>query len=147
MVATMNASTFMARNVMDNENSIKNSTDLTLKKMFDISEKLVSEQEEINNVDNLLEKSFMETAVIGDETVINLQRTKVYFFGESLCCACERSINIQNPTKLGRKRLNASSMRKATETLTQSMESRLNSSGTFSKDSLRCSSAVKSHIN
>ena len=60
----MNAATFMGKNFMDNKNSIKNSTDLTLKKMFDMSEKLVSEQEEINNVDNLLEKSFMETAVI-----------------------------------------------------------------------------------
>ena len=64
MDATMNATTFMGKNSMDNENSIKNSTDLTLKKMFDISEKLVSEQEEINNLDNFLEKSFMETAVI-----------------------------------------------------------------------------------
>ena len=51
MAATMNAATFMGKNFMDNENLIKNSTDLTLKKMFDISEKLVSEQEEINNVD------------------------------------------------------------------------------------------------
>ena len=51
MAATMNAATFIGQNFMDNENSIKNSTDLTLKKMFDISEKLVSEQEEINNVD------------------------------------------------------------------------------------------------
>ena len=41
MAATMNAATFMGKNFMDNENSIKNSTDLTLKKMFDISEKLV----------------------------------------------------------------------------------------------------------
>ena len=64
MAATMNAATFMGKNFMDNENSIKNSTDLTLKKMFDISEKLVSEQEEINNVDNFFKKSFMETAVI-----------------------------------------------------------------------------------
>ena len=47
MAATMNAATFMGKNFMDNVNSIKNSTDLTLKKMFDISEKLVSEQEEI----------------------------------------------------------------------------------------------------
>ena len=44
MAATMNAATFMGENFMDNENSIKNSTDLTLKKMFDISEKLVSDQ-------------------------------------------------------------------------------------------------------
>ena len=52
MAATMNAATFMGKNFMDNENSIENSTDLTLKKMFDISEKSVSEQEETNNVDN-----------------------------------------------------------------------------------------------
>ena len=65
MAATMNAATFMGKNFLDNQNSIQNSTDLTLKKMFDISEKLVSEQEEINYVDKiLLEKSFMETAVI-----------------------------------------------------------------------------------
>ena len=42
-----------------------------------------------------------------------------------LFCALERSINIRNPTKLGRKGLNGSSMRKATETVTESMESRL----------------------
>ena len=65
MAATMNAATFMGKNFMDNENSIKISTDLTLKKMLDISEKLVSEQEEINNVDKIYwKKSFMETAVI-----------------------------------------------------------------------------------
>ena len=50
-----------------------------------------------------------------------------------LCCALERSINIWNPTKLGRKGLNGSLMRKATETMTESMESRLNSSGTSSQ--------------
>ena len=38
MIATMNAATFMGKNFMDNDNSIKNSTDLTLKKMFDIPE-------------------------------------------------------------------------------------------------------------
>ena len=53
VAATMNAATFMGENFMVNENSIKNSTDLTLKKMFDISEKLVSEQEEISNVDKI----------------------------------------------------------------------------------------------
>ena len=65
MAATMNAVTFMGKNFLDNQNSIKNSTDLTLKKMFGISEKSVSEQEEINNVDKIYwKKSFMETAVI-----------------------------------------------------------------------------------
>ena len=46
MAATMNAATFKGKNFMDDGDSIKNSTDLTLKKMFDISEKLVSEQED-----------------------------------------------------------------------------------------------------
>ena len=51
MAATMNAATFMGKNFMDNQNSIMNSTDLTLKKMFVITLKMVSEQEEINNLD------------------------------------------------------------------------------------------------
>ena len=51
MAATMNAATFNGKNFLDNQNSIKNSTDLTLKKMFDISEKLVSEQEDTDKVD------------------------------------------------------------------------------------------------
>ena len=53
MVATMNAATFMVKFFMENQNSIMNSTDLTLKKMFDITVKLVGEQEEINNVDKI----------------------------------------------------------------------------------------------
>ena len=59
-----------------------------LKKMFDISEKLVSEQEEINNLDKTLWKnhSWKQLSLIGDETVINLQRTKVYVFSDSLLC-------------------------------------------------------------
>ena len=53
MAATMNAATFMGKNFLDNQNSIMNSTDLTLKKMFDISAKLVGEQDEIFNVDDI----------------------------------------------------------------------------------------------
>ena len=55
--------------------------------MFDISEKLVSEQEEINNVDKiLLEKhSWKYLSLIGDERIINLQCAKVYVFSDSLC--------------------------------------------------------------
>ena len=88
MAAMMNAATFMGKNFMDNENSIKNSTDLTLKKMFDFSEKLVSEQDEINNVDKIswTNHSWKQLSLIGDETVINLQRTKVYVFSDSVLC-------------------------------------------------------------
>ena len=88
MAVTMNAVTFVGKNFMDNENSIKNSTDLTLKKMFDTSAKLVSEQDEIFNVDKIhWEKhSWKHLSLIGDETVINLQRAKVHVFSDSVLC-------------------------------------------------------------
>ena len=88
MAATMNAATFMGKNFLDSQNSIMNSTDLTLKKMFDISAKLVGEQEEIFNVDKIhWEKhSWRQLSLIGDETVINLQRTKVYVVSDSVLC-------------------------------------------------------------
>ena len=71
MAVTKNAATFMGKNFQNYENFIKNSTDLTLKKMFDISEKLVSEQEEIFNMDNIDWDIFMEKklSLIGDETL------------------------------------------------------------------------------
>ena len=88
MAATMNAATSMGKNFMDNENSIKNSTDLTWKKMFDISEKLVSEQEEIKNVDKIYRNnhSWKQLSLIGDETVVNLQRAKVDVLSDSVLC-------------------------------------------------------------
>ena len=50
------------------------------------------------------------------------------------------------PTKLGRKGQNGSKLLKATQTLTESVDSRLNSSGIFSQDSIRCSSVKKSNV-
>ena len=65
MAATMNAATFMGNNFQENQNSIMTTTDLTLKKMFDISAKLVGEQDEIFNVDKIHSgKTFMEISVI-----------------------------------------------------------------------------------
>ena len=43
IAATMNAATFMGKNFSGIQNSIMNSTDLTLKQMFDITAKLVDE--------------------------------------------------------------------------------------------------------
>ena len=53
MAVTMNAATFMGKNFQDNQNSIMNTSDLTLKNIFDVSTKLVSEQDEIFNVDTI----------------------------------------------------------------------------------------------
>ena len=88
MAVTMNAATCMGKNFQNNQNSIMNTTDLTLKKMFDISAKLVGEQDEIFKVDTIhWEKhSWKYLSLIGDETIINLQRAKVYVFSKSVLC-------------------------------------------------------------
>ena len=145
MAATMNAATFMGKNFMDIQNFIMNSRDLTLKHMFDITAKLVGEQEEINNLDDIHwgKNSWRQLSLIGDETVINLQRTKVYVFSDSVLCLGKIH---QHPmsNEAWKKRIEWIITDKATETMTESMESRLNSSGTSSQDSQRCSSVVKS---
>ena len=67
-------------------------------------------------------------------------------FSRILFCASEGFFNILIPTKLGRTELQESNLGEATEIMILSMESRLNSSGTSSQDSQRCSSVIKSMI-
>ena len=88
MAAMMNAATFMGKNFSTIQNFIMNFEDLLLKQMFDITAKLVGEQEEINNLDTIhwRKNSWKQLSLIGDETVINLQRTKVYVFSDSVLC-------------------------------------------------------------
>ena len=89
MSSTLQPSVFMVKNYSDNWHSIKNSKDLTMKQMFDISEKLVSEQsDEIYGVKtiNWENSSWKYLPLIGDEQVISLQRTKVYVFSDSVLC-------------------------------------------------------------
>ena len=80
-------------------------------------------------------------SLIGDETVINLQSTKVYVFSDSVLCL-GRVLQHPVPAKLGKTELRGSNPGKATEIMMLSMENRL-SSGTSFQDSQRCSSAVK----
>ena len=85
MAVTMESAIFMGKNFQINRHSIVNATDLTLKQMFDISSKLVSEQEEISGLETIgwENHSWKYLSLIGDERVINLQRTKVYVFSNT----------------------------------------------------------------
>ena len=107
----------------------------------------MSEQEEINNLDKIHWErySWKQLSLIGDERVINLQRAKVYVFSDSVLCL-GRIHQHPESNEAWKKRMNGSQLTKATETMTESMESRPSSSGISSQDSLRCSSAVKSQI-
>ena len=84
MAVTMESATFMGKNFQDNQNSIVNTADLTLKQMFDPSAKLVAEQDEISNLETIGWKrhSWKYLSLIDDEGTINLQRAKVYVFSD-----------------------------------------------------------------
>ena len=56
--------------------------------MFDVTAQLVNNQDEINVLDKIQWEKYSWTrlSLIGDETVINLQSTKVYVFSDSVLC-------------------------------------------------------------
>ena len=86
MAVTMEAAVLMGKNYLNNCQSIVNTKDLTLKQIFDVSTKLVSEQNEISGLETIgwENNSWKYLSLIGDEQVISLQRTKVYVFSDSV---------------------------------------------------------------
>ena len=88
MAGQMDTATFMGNNFLNNCHSIVNTTDLTFKQMFDISTRLVSEQDEISGLETVgwENHSWKYLSLTADERVINLQRTKVYVFSDSVLC-------------------------------------------------------------
>ena len=88
MSVTLESAVFMVKNYLDNLHFITNTKDLTLKQMFDISARLVSEQDEISGVETIgwESHSWKYMSLIRDERVINLQRTKVYVFSDFVLC-------------------------------------------------------------
>ena len=148
MAVTMESAVFMGKNFQNSRHSIANTTDLTLKQVFDISAKLVSEQEEISGLETIgwENHSWKYMSLIGDERIINLQRTKVYVFSDSVLCHGKIHQNPES-NKAWEERIGwILQLLKATETMTESMESRRNSSGISSQDLIRCSSATKSKV-
>ena len=97
MAVTMESAVFMGKNCQNNCHSIVNTTDLTLKQMFDTSTKLVCEQDEISRLEIIgwQNHSWKYLSSIGDARIINFQRTKVYvFFG---FCVCVLGRFFENP--------------------------------------------------
>ena len=80
----------MGKNYSDNLHSIKNTWDnLTLKKMFEISEQLILEQsDEIFGVSHISWESspWKQLSLVNDEEVISLSHAKVYVFSDSVLC-------------------------------------------------------------
>ena len=86
MTVTMESAVFMGKNFLNDCQSIANTKDLTLRQLFDISTRLVSEQDEISGLETIgwENHSWKYLSLIGDEGIVNLQRTKVYVFSDSV---------------------------------------------------------------
>ena len=88
MSVTMKSAVFMGKNFQNNQNSICKSADLTLKQMFDISAKLVTEQDEISGLETIgWEKhSWKYLPLIGmkESSIFIARRSNV--FSDSILC-------------------------------------------------------------
>ena len=73
-------------------------------------------------------------------------KTQKSMYSQILCYVSAKFFNILNATKLGRTELQEYEPREATDIMMLPTESRRNSSGIFSQDSIRCSSATRSKV-
>ncbi len=93
MSSTLQASVFLGKNNSDNLHSIKNTEDLAMKQLFEISEILISEQpDEIYGVNTISweDSSWKYLSLVGDEEVISLSHTKGLRYFQILYFALER---------------------------------------------------------
>ena len=87
----------MVKNDLENLHSIKSTgKDLTMKQMFDISEKLiVGQSDEIYGMNTICwsDSAWKYLFLIGDEGVITLSHANVYVFSDSVLCLGKMSEN------------------------------------------------------
>ena len=148
MSSTLEASVFMEKNYSDNLHSIKNTGwNLTLKQLFDISEKLIVEQsDEIFGVSQISWENYQWKQFISGQW----WRSHQSLACKVLCILrfCVMSWKGESETNIkilfGKKSWVGSKIHHNTELWTQFTENWWNSSGIFSQDSLHCSSSTKS---
>ena len=148
MSSALQASVFFGKNYSDKLHSIKNREDLTIKQMFDMSEKLMSEQSDeicgVNTI-NWEDSSWKHLSLIGGEEVSHQSLAhkglRIFRF-----CVMPWKDEREPTIKLcmGRQLYVVQKVHHNTELWTQLMVSQWNSSGISSQDSPHCSSATKS---
>ena len=102
MSSTLEASVFMGKEYSENVRSIKNAGhNLTMKPIFDISEKLiVGQSDEIYGVNtiNWVDSSWKHLSLIGEGEVISLSHAQVSVFSDSVLCLGKVHQNPQSST-------------------------------------------------
>ena len=102
MAVTMESAVSMGKNYQNNCHSIVNTTDLTVKQMFDISTKVVSEQDEISGLETIGWENHswnISRKLVTEEASIFNARTSASF--RILYCVFGRFSKILNLTMHG----------------------------------------------
>ena len=143
-VFDIKASVFMRQNYSENLHSIKKTgKDLTMKQMFDMSEKLNNEVRSMKWIQLAVMILHGNKSLVGDEEVISLSHAKVYVFSASVICFGKMN---QSPTsntvwEVKLTWYKSSSQYRTLDTIDgEPMEFEWN----ISQDSPHCSSATKS---
>ena len=104
MSVTLESAVFMGKNYLNNCQSIANTIDLTLKQMFDISTRLVSEQDEISGLETIgwENHSWKYMSLIGDERVLSIFNARRSTSFQILYCVLVRSSKTPNRTMHGK---------------------------------------------
>ena len=148
MSSTLQASIFMGMEFSGNLRSIKNTgNNLTLKQMFDTSEKLIvgTIRWDLWSENNYLGWFFMETFILGCVmSKSSVSRTRRFTYFHILCNVLERWTRTHNQILSGKTNWRGSRVHRNTELWTQMMRASGIPSGIFSQDSPHCSSATKS---
>ena len=103
----MESAVCMGKNYQNNCHSIVNTTDLTLKQMFDISTRLVSEQDEISGLERIgwENHSWKYLSLIGEEKSSIFSARRSTSFSDSVLCLGKIFENTQSndawETRLG----------------------------------------------
>ena len=125
--------------------AIKNTEDLTMKQMFDISEKLISGQsDEIYGVKtvNWEDSSWKYLSLVMNKSSVSSTQRSTY--SHILYCVLERWTRTLNQILHGKTDWRGSKVHPSAELWTELTVSQGNSSGTSSQDSPHCSSTTKS---
>ena len=87
MLVTQHAAVHLGNDYLENLHSTKNQSQRTMKQLFEVTRKLVSEQTEIQGVSltDWQEKSWKRTTLLNDRAV-QLSTAKAYVFSESVLC-------------------------------------------------------------
>ena len=136
MIVTQQATVHLGNDFLESLHSTKNQPQRTVKQLFEVTRKLVKDQNEIQGISmiNWQENSWNRTTLLTDRAV-RLSTAKAYVFSDSALCMGRIS---ENPVKAWKEKIDWFMNSSVVESWIESTGSRWSSRGKISQDSQHC---------